>query len=109
MQKEFTRNYEDNSTKAGFQFTFYCDLCQDGYKTTFIEAETYKKGSFLRAISGGARVVLQKEHDKAFELAQNEAKQHFNRCHNCRQWVCDTDFNEEEGLCAACAPRENQL
>ena len=24
MLKSFTRNYEDNSTEAGFQFTFYC-------------------------------------------------------------------------------------
>ena len=27
MLKSFTRNYEDNSTEAGFQFTFYCDIC----------------------------------------------------------------------------------
>jgi len=139
MLNAFTRNYEDNSTEAGFQFTFYCDLCQDGFKTSFIESETYKKGSLLRGISGGARVVgnlfgnglsnlgwgishggdvlserftdmspeWHKEHDKAFEQAQNEARQHYNRCHNCRQWVCDADFNEDEGLCVECAPRVN--
>lgn len=139
MLKSFTRNYEDNSTEAGFQFTFYCDLCHDGYKSSFLESETYKKRSILRGISGGARVVgnifggklnnlgwslahggdvlserfhgmspeWQKEHEKAFEMAQNEARQHFNRCHNCRQWVCDSDFNEEEGLCVECAPRQN--
>lgn len=107
MLNAFTRNYEDNSTEAGFQFTFFCDLCQDGFKTTFIESETYKKSSLLRGIRGGARVVgnRHKEHDKAFELAQIEARQNYNRCHNCRQWVCDTDFNEEEGLCVECAPR----
>ncbi|MGI6448707.1 MAG: hypothetical protein ACOX3R_00005, partial [Desulfitobacteriia bacterium] len=44
----FTDNYEDNSTEAGFQFTFYCDLCQEGYKTKFIESTTYKKGRFFR-------------------------------------------------------------
>lgn len=139
MLKAFTRNYEDNSTEAGFQFTFYCDLCQDGFKTSFIESETHKKGSFLRGISGGARAVgnlfgskasnlgwsisrggdvlserfngmspeWHKEHDAAFERAQNEARQHFNRCNNCRQWVCDVDFNEDEGLCVECAPRVN--
>ena len=47
----FTRNYEDNSTEAGFQFTFYCDLCHDGYKTQFIESQTYKKGSLFRGLS----------------------------------------------------------
>ena len=48
MLQSFTRNYEDNSTEAGFQFTFYCDLCEDGYKSSFIESETYKKGRGLR-------------------------------------------------------------
>jgi hypothetical protein len=139
MLKAFTRNYEDNSTEAGFQFTFYCDLCHDGYKSSFIESETYKKGSLLRGVSGGVRALSglfggrlndlawsasygsdilserfegmspewQKEHEKAFERAQNEAQQHFNRCHKCRQWVCDPDFNEDEGLCVECAPRMN--
>ena len=36
------RNYEDNSTDAGFQFTFYCDICSDGFKSSFIESTTYK-------------------------------------------------------------------
>ena len=38
----FTENFADNSTEAGFQFTFFCDLCQEGYKTTFIESKTYR-------------------------------------------------------------------
>ena len=139
MMNSFTRNYTDNSTEAGFQFTFYCDLCNDGFKTSFIESETYKKGSLLRGISGGARTLghllggslghmawsagygsdvlserfrgmspeWQKEHEKAFIQAQNEAKQHFNRCHGCRRWVCDADFNEDVGMCVECAPRQN--
>ena len=48
----FTDNFEDNSTDAGFQFTFYCDLCQEGYKTRFIESKTYKKGRLFRNIGG---------------------------------------------------------
>lgn len=139
MLKSFTRNYEDNFTEAGFQFTFYCDLCHDGYKSSFIESETYKKGSLLRGVSGGVRALgglfggalgdiarsagygsdvlserfhgmspeWQKEHEKAFERAQNEAERHFHRCHKCRQWICDADFNEDEGLCVECAPRMN--
>ena len=46
----FTRNYEDNSTDAGFQFTFLCDICGDGYKTSFIESKTYKKAGFWKGI-----------------------------------------------------------
>ncbi len=139
MMTAFTRNYEDNSTEAGFQFTFYCDICNDGYKTSFIESETQKKNSKLRGLGQGVWAVSnllggklsnvgwavergtdvlserfngmsaqwQKEHEQAFIRAQNEAQQHFHRCHGCRRWVCDADFNEEEGMCVECAPRQN--
>lgn len=138
MLQSFTRNYEDNSTEAGFQFTFYCDLCQDGHKSSFIESETYKKGRGLRGLAQGAGVLgsllggrmssigyslerggsvlserfegmspeWQNEHEKAFARAKNEAQRHFNRCHGCRRWVCDACYNEDEGLCTECAPRQ---
>lgn len=138
MLTSFTRNYEDNSTDAGFQFTFYCDICEDGYKSSFIESETYKKGKGMRGLSRGASVLgslvggklwdlghaverggdilserfegmspeWQKEHEKAFERAKNEAMQHFHRCHGCHKYVCDACFNEDEGLCTECAPRQ---
>jgi len=48
----------------------------------------------------------QKEHERAFEWAQNESKQHFHRCHSCHKYVCDACFNEDEGLCVDCAPRQ---
>ena len=115
MLKSFTRNYSDNSTEAGFQFTFFCDICQDGYRSSFIESSTYKKRKGLRGLSQGAGILgsliggrassigyslerggsviserfedrspeWQKEHERAFELAQNEAMQHFHRCHGC--------------------------
>ncbi len=57
MLQEFTRNHENNSTEAGFQFTFYCDICQDGYKSSFIESETYKKGKGLRWLAQGASIL----------------------------------------------------
>ena len=138
MLQAFTRNYHDNSTEAGFQFTFYCDKCNDGYKSSFIESETYKKKGFMRGLGQGASVVgsflggrayrvgnaayrggnilsnkfegrspeWHKEHEKAFERAQNEAKQHFHRCPNCSKYVCDHCHNEDEGLCVNCAPRQ---
>ena len=131
----FTKNFADNSTEAGFQFTFFCDICQDGYKTKFIESKTHKKGRLFRglgkAISIGTSLVgkqgvgwtlergadviserfegmtpeWQKEHETALELAQNEAKEHFHRCPRCKKWVCESDWNEQEGLCVEDAPR----
>lgn len=135
--KPFTSNYADNSTEAGFQFTFFCDLCKEGYKTQFIECKSYKKGRFLKNIGGiisaasqmtgnyrlshgiqrGSSVINErfsgmspqwhKEHEAAFEQAQNEGKQHFHRCPRCRKWTCENDWNEQEGLCVVCAPRQN--
>lgn len=132
----FTDNFADNSTEAGFQFTFFCDLCQEGHKTKFIESKTYKKAGLLsglgKAISLGATILGQsglgstiergsdilterfqgmspewhKEHESAFGLAQNEAKGHFHRCPKCKRWVCENDWNEQEGLCVDDAPRE---
>ena len=131
----FTDNFADNSTEAGFQFTFYCDICREGYKTRFAESKTYKKGRFFKFLGGTASAVAQvtgkynvgygvergtdaiserfrgmspawhKEHEEAFESAQNEAKEHFHRCSKCTKWVCENDWNEQVGLCVQCAPR----
>lgn len=138
MLKAFTRNYEDNSTDAGFQFTFFCDICHDGFRSSFIQSETYKKGKGLRGLSQGVGILgslfggvagdigwaaerggnvlstrfedrspeWQKEHERAFARAQNEAQQHFHRCHSCNRYACDSCFNEDEGLCTDCAPRQ---
>jgi len=138
MLQAFTRNYHDNSTDAGFQFTFYCDNCNDGFKSSFIQSDTYKKKGFMRGVGQGASIIgslaggrlgslgysadrasnvltqkfsgqspeWHKEHEKAFERAQNETKQLFHRCPGCNIYVCDHCWNEDEGLCVRCAPRQ---
>jgi hypothetical protein len=132
----FTRNFVDNSDQSGFKFTFNCDICGDGYKTKFIESRSNKKAGFLRGLGSAASIGSSllgssvghnigygantyankfsgmnsdwhKEHEAAFEVAQNEAKGHFKRCPKCRKYVCDMDWNEQEGLCVQDAPREN--
>jgi len=135
--QSFTKNYADNSTEAGFQFTFFCDICRDGFKTRFQESKSHKKGGFFRglgqavsigsslagrgdiggALERGSDVVSERfrgmspewhrEHEAAFGAAQNEAQGHFKRCPKCRRWVCETDWNEQEGLCVEDAPRAN--
>jgi hypothetical protein len=130
----FTKNYADNSTEAGFQFTFFCDNCSDGYKTNFVASKTYKKAGFLRGlgraasiassmsgrgggygVESGTDVIAEryqgmspewhKEHEEAFKLAQNEAMGHFHKCPKCMRWVDDTCWNDEDGLCVTDAPR----
>lgn len=132
----FTSNMDDNSTDAGFQFTFFCDICREGYKTRFIESKTWKKKGLFQGIGKAASAVgyvtgkygvghaaetgsdivshkyegmspeWHREHEQAFELASNEAKGHFKRCPRCHKWVCDNDWNEEAQLCTDEAPRE---
>ncbi|MFW6040613.1 MAG: zinc ribbon domain-containing protein [Thermoplasmatota archaeon] len=131
----FTDNYKDKSKEAGFQFVFYCDICKEGYKTRFIESKTHKKGKLIGAIGNiasaagqvtgnysagygasrasraasdqfsGMNAKWHKEHEAAFEKAQNETKGHFERCPRCTKWVCENCWNEQEGLCTDCAPR----
>ncbi len=137
MLQSFTSNYKDNSTEAGFQFTFLCDLCRDGYKTKFISSKSHGRGRFFKnvgRIAGAAASMTgrygagygirrgvdafsdryrgmsaewHKEHEQAFGLAQNEARGHFHRCPKCNKWVCEMDWNEQEGLCVKDAPRTN--
>ena len=57
MIQAFTRNYHDNSTDAGHQFTFYCDVCNDGFKSSFIESDTYKRRKNTRIIGQGASIA----------------------------------------------------
>lgn len=131
----FTNNYADNSTEAGFEFTFFCDTCKEGYKTRFTESATYKKKKFFKGLGDMISVVAQltgtnlgglqhgsntiserfngmspewhKEHEGAFETAQNEARGHFKRCPKCNKWHCETCWNEQAGLCISDAPRES--
>ncbi|MDZ4655044.1 MAG: zinc ribbon domain-containing protein [Coriobacteriia bacterium] len=133
----FTDNFADNSTDAGFQFTFFCDICREGYKTKFKESKTYKKGRLFKGIAGaistaaqmagkhnvgygissggdaiserfnGMSPAWQKEHEMVFSEAQNEAEGHFHRCPKCTKWVCENDWNEQAGLCTVDAPRVN--
>lgn len=55
----FTKNMDDNSTEAGFQFTFFCDICESGYKSEFIPSKTYKKGGLMRGLGKAMNVGAQ--------------------------------------------------
>lgn len=130
----FTDNFSDESTDAGFQFTFNCEVCNEGYKTAFRESKTYKKAGMLNMFGQMASAVSdlagsnlgwdlqrgadavsqrfqgmspewQREHEAAFNEAQNEAQGHFHRCPKCTKFTCENDWNEQDGLCTVCAPR----
>ena len=138
MLHSFTRNYNDLSTEAGFQFEFTCDCCGNGFKSSFIQSTTYNKrkkadgfgrmASSLGSLIGGAGHNIgwainrgsdalsnnlderspewRREQEEAFNAAQKEVIPHFTKCPSCNKWVCHDCWNEEEGLCVSCAPRE---
>jgi hypothetical protein len=121
----FTHDYEDKCTEEGFQFVFKCDVCKDGYESTFIASKTHrKKGMFNKISQFGSMVSSNayvagafggqayqtpewnKEREAAFQQASNEALSHFHRCPRCHKYVCDLDWNEEAGgLCTDDAPK----
>ncbi len=138
MLHSFTRNYNELSTDAGFQFEFYCDCCGNGFKSTFQESSTYQKkkkterfggfsatlGGLMRGVGSDLGYALErgsnyvgdrydgqspqwrKEQEQAFDAAQEEVRPMFRKCPSCNKWVCADCWNEEEGLCTECAPRE---
>ena len=138
MLNSFTRNHNDLSTDAGFQFEFVCDCCGNGVTSTFKKSSTYGKGirsqrfgsmastvgsiiggragSIGYAVQRGSNAVgdrfsdkspeWRKEYEKAFNAAQEEVRPLFKKCPSCNKWVCKSCWNEEEGLCTECAPRE---
>jgi len=46
----------DNSTPSGFQFTFYCDICQQAYQSNFIQSKSARKAGFLHGLEEIANI-----------------------------------------------------
>jgi double zinc ribbon protein len=51
----FTRKFEDNSIATGYQFTFYCDIAGEGYKTGFYESRSASRSEKLQLIGKGVQ------------------------------------------------------
>ncbi len=115
----FVNNYEDLSTDKGYQFTFHCDKCGNGFMSRFQTSAIGVAGSLLNAAgnffgwghSAGnsayeiQRAVGGKAHDAALEAAVEEGKQHFHQCSRCGKWVCpDVCWNARANQCEECAP-----
>jgi rubrerythrin len=125
LMQSFTRNYEDKSTEQGFQFVFKCDVCGDGYESTFIGSRASKKKGLFNKVSQFGSMIdsraylagalggqayqtpeWNREREGAFQQASNEAMSHFHRCPRCHKYVCDLDWNEEAGgMCTDDAPK----
>jgi membrane protease subunit (stomatin/prohibitin family) len=117
---EFTRNYFNLSTDQGFQIEFFCDRCNNGFRTRFKPSVKGKMsgamntasslfgGVFNKAADLTERVRSagwQKEQDDAFMDAVKELRPEFVQCPRCSSWVCrEKCWNTTKGLCKNCAP-----
>ncbi len=120
---KFSDNYNDlcrqQGVNAGFQFEFYCERCQDTWRTGFVPYRGGQASGWLRkaagflggmldgvgdAVEGLAESGYGKARDAEFSKAVEQAKAHFHRCAKCYQYVCDQCFNRDSGLCLNCAP-----
>ncbi len=117
---EFTSNYRDLSTDRGFQWEFYCQRCNSGYRSAFDASETglfseamdVASGFFGGVLGKIARasdqihsVAWEQAHDQGFKNAIAEVREHFIQCPHCNEWVCRKRcWNKSRGLCFDCAP-----
>ena len=120
---KFSDNYKDTSKEsgvnAGFQFEFFCEHCNDTWRSPFV---SYKRGQVSgwlgkiagmvggslgdvsSTVGGLAESGYGEAHDEAFRKAIEQAKIHFHRCAKCSNYVCDRCWNTDKGLCSGCAP-----
>lgn len=123
----FSNNYRDlcqqSGTGAGFQFEFYCECCNDTWRSPFEPYRSGQASGWMReaggllgsllgnfgnqidnAADGLARAGWGTARDGAFKTAIGAAEKHFHRCAHCHRYACDRCSNEESGLCVNCAP-----
>ena len=131
--QSFTKSFTDNSTEAGFAFSFACDICGREWKSDFVENKDYKKAGLIKGLSQAASVAAsflgrssagysiergadimtqgahtqspewRKVHDAALTAATAQAKNEFHRCASCKKWVCDECWNVKKKTCGDCA------
>lgn len=124
----FTDNYQDRSTRDGYQFEFFCERCGNGHASTFKHSVTGVGGKLLRfggdlvggewgrrASQLGADSMWMRDGvrgsawDKALQSAVEEMRPNFSQCHRCGQWVCrQICWNDDRGVCTTCAPKLDQ-
>ncbi len=120
---KFADNFADlcreSGVDAGFQFEFYCERCGDTWRTPFVAYRSGQASGWIGKLSGALGGVLggaaetvsglsqagwHNSRDQAFKSAIEQAKGHFHRCARCFQYVCDTCWTSDRGLCLNCAP-----
>ena len=108
MLDPITKNMTDKSTKKDFLFIFYCDICENPRDSVPINFSCTKDNT-LEVDKKASNLIWQSEHAAAYERANHEAMQLFNRCPICKHWVCDKCFRilGDRDVCKECAEPDN--
>lgn len=107
MLEPITKNMTDKSTEKDFRFTFHCDICKSPWDSVPANFSCTKENT-LEVDKNASALIWQSEHTAAYERANHEAMEHFNRCPICKRWVCDKCFLilEDKDVCNECAKLE---
>lgn len=102
MLEPITKRMTDNSTEKRFLFIFHCDICDHAWDSVPLEFSAGMKETVPNCQESG---LWEREHEAAYERANREAIQHFNRCPVCKRWVCDDCFYiyEAGDACKECS------
>jgi len=94
----------DCSDKDTFCFSITCMECGTVWKSTPIDFSKAKEERISESKSIIAKVLYQREFEKAFESAVNEAMHHFNLCPVCKRLVCNQCFImcDDLDMCRTC-------
>ncbi len=107
---------EDLSTRAGFQFKFYCEHCGAPEVSSFQPRGPESDRTLMDAVegllNGDAQSVKAESgsgsegpaHDAALRAAVAEVKECLHLCPRCGAWVCDDCWNARLLMCGKCAP-----
>ena len=89
--KPVTKKFTNLSTNDDFQFIFHCDRCGSGARS---EKYKFRADGFDPPPRGNARALLwTRQHDAAYERANDEAQFDYNFCPVCGRLVCDNCFH----------------
>ncbi|MDO4562413.1 MAG: hypothetical protein Q4C12_01120 [Clostridia bacterium] len=75
------KGFEKRETHDGYVFSFCCDLCGHSVMSPALSEDSPRK-------------------------AWETVRHHFNMCHECGRWICDTHYNEEKMTCIECVPKK---
>lgn len=119
------KNYHDLSSstssdlKAGFQFEFFCECCNDTWRSPFTPYRRGRLTGWLKRFDfvfvnlhrvGHASGALAdagalKAKESALAGAREQAARRFHACESCDKHVCDNCFREQTARCRDCSAK----